>query len=275
MESSLFDELSTGMKALVVFESLGISLTAIIGCIGNALTILVVPRTPTLKKGYNYFLVNLAIADLLINVLNDPFAAISISYRQWPLHENMCKFLGLITILSCTVSVGSLVAIAINRYIVIVRWNTSLSFVFTAKRSVIWCAVIWMLAILTIIPPLLGFGSFGFNKAMVACVLKHDREGRRYMLIFLVFYFIIASIIICFCYVRIYLYVYKCRQRLEGHTQNTETHWNTEIRVIQEPFSCVYNYRSLLGTSVNPDHSRQKFKCTIYTLAIGGFHGDP
>lgn len=65
--------------------------TFLIALLGNILVILTVTGKKTLRQVRNYFLVNLAIADLTITLLCMPTSVGSIVYRLWIYGEFLCK----------------------------------------------------------------------------------------------------------------------------------------------------------------------------------------
>ena len=65
----------------------------------------------------NYFLVNLSFADLMMSCLNTSFNFTFMKSREWIFGEVYCTINNYIAYMSVAVSVFSLVAIAIDRYV--------------------------------------------------------------------------------------------------------------------------------------------------------------
>lgn len=75
---------------MMAMYSLAYSLVFVVGLVGNLLVVLVVLRNPCMKSVTNYFLVNLAMADILvclfcvpINLLSNLFAGRSLTLLRY------------------------------------------------------------------------------------------------------------------------------------------------------------------------------------------------
>ena len=98
------------------FEIVSSILICLLGTIGNGLVVLVVYRKRKMKTVTNYFIVNLAIADLavlLVNVSSD--VVLTLSKGEWPYGDFMCHVIYPLQTLATTASVWSLVAISNSR----------------------------------------------------------------------------------------------------------------------------------------------------------------
>lgn len=87
----------------------------IVGVIGNVLVCLVVCRQRKMKNVTNYFIVNLAVADLSVLLICIPFDFGEIITNYWPYGAVMCKLIYPLQTMATTASVGTLVAISLNR----------------------------------------------------------------------------------------------------------------------------------------------------------------
>ncbi|KAK4296886.1 hypothetical protein Pmani_030643 [Petrolisthes manimaculis] len=89
-------------------------LVAIVAVLGNALTITVFVLDRKLRRLTNYYIVSLALADLLVGVLGIPFAILTsmgLPYQQWACLPMLSTLLIL-----CTISIFCLVAVSVDRY---------------------------------------------------------------------------------------------------------------------------------------------------------------
>lgn len=94
----------------------------IVAFLGNALVCYVVNHTPRMKTVTNYFIVNLAVGDILMTVFCVPFSFVSmLILRYWPFGEVMCKIVNYSQAVSVLVSAYTLLAISIDRYMAIMR----------------------------------------------------------------------------------------------------------------------------------------------------------
>ncbi|KAH9515873.1 Neuropeptide Y receptor [Dermatophagoides farinae] len=92
-----------------------------IGAFGNGLVCLAVARNPRMRTSQNLFIVNLAISDLLLCFFTIPFSLFEIATKFWPYGVTMCKLVQALEGTSIFVSTLSIIAIALDRYNVILR----------------------------------------------------------------------------------------------------------------------------------------------------------
>ncbi|KAJ2952254.1 hypothetical protein O0L34_g4531 [Tuta absoluta] len=94
----------------------------IVALVGNGMVCYVVYSFPRMKTVTNYFIVNLAVGDILMTVFCVPFTFVStLALRYWPFGAVMCKIVNYSQAVSVLVSAYTLLAISIDRYIVIMR----------------------------------------------------------------------------------------------------------------------------------------------------------
>lgn len=90
---------------------------AVLSIVGNVLVCWAVAINSTLKNATNYFLVSLAVADILVGCLAIPFA-ITISIGL-PCDFYGCLFLACFVLVLTQSSIFSLLAVAIDRYLAV------------------------------------------------------------------------------------------------------------------------------------------------------------
>ena len=82
---------------------------------GNVIVVWVVVAHKRMRTVINYFLVNLAIADALISVLNTLFNFVYMLHGNWPFGRTYCRFAQFISPCTISASVFTFMAIAIDR----------------------------------------------------------------------------------------------------------------------------------------------------------------
>ena len=139
-------------EALAWLRLFAYAVIFILGVVGNLLVVLAI-RRPHMKTVTNVFITNLAIADFLVCLLNVPMVATLGHLGYWPFGEFMCKFLSFFQGVSLSASVGTLIAIAADRFKMVVlyqRPNTKI------HQAYIFVTLIWISS--TALPfPLLVF----------------------------------------------------------------------------------------------------------------------
>lgn len=104
----------------------------IVGVIGNTLVCLVVCRQRKMKNVTNYFIFNLAVSDLSVLLICIPFDFGEIVTETFPYGAFMCRLIYPLQTLATTASVGTLVAISLNRWVL-------LRFLFLSIIRLVWC----------------------------------------------------------------------------------------------------------------------------------------
>jgi hypothetical protein len=97
------------------------TLIFIIGISGNVLVVYVVCAKKTMQTVTNLFIMNLALSDILMCLLCVPFTPISFYQKDWALGKFLCHLVPFSLGLSVYVSTLTSLAIAIDRYFVIVH----------------------------------------------------------------------------------------------------------------------------------------------------------
>lgn len=185
---SFSDDKCVGIRAPYYLSITTAVLSATLSAItvpGNLLICIAILKDPhkDLRTSFNYFVLNLAIADLIVGVITDPMSAVfhvreSLGYPVeswiWLLHVSY--------FISCTASLLSMGALAIERYVIV---SSNYRRRFQPSRAIL--ASVGILIISCILPTayfIVGFNKFAFIFANTAII------------------FTVA--IICFTFTRIY-----------------------------------------------------------------------
>lgn len=128
---------------------------ASVGLAGNAMVCIVITFQPQMHSVINFFIRNLAIADLGILILSFPLAVIKEQNPyHWPLGECVCRYVFPLADIFHGVSVWSITLIAIDRYRAIVRGVLPRRSTTSFKSARWMVASVWMLSFLIISLPL-------------------------------------------------------------------------------------------------------------------------
>ncbi|XP_021913919.1 gastrin/cholecystokinin type B receptor-like isoform X3 [Zootermopsis nevadensis] len=148
-----------GSNRVSVFESdLIIPLYVVIfvlSIVGNSLVLVTLAQNKRMRTVTNVYLLNLAVADLLLGVFCMPFTLVGQVLRNFVFGAAMCKLISFFQAVSVSVGVWTLVAISLERYFAICRplksrrWQTQ----FHAYKMIVmvWLAsLIWNSPILVV-----------------------------------------------------------------------------------------------------------------------------
>ncbi|KAL2763961.1 alpha-1D adrenergic receptor [Daubentonia madagascariensis] len=123
---------------------------------GNLLVILSVACNRHLQTVTNYFIVNLAVADLLLSATVLPFSATMEVLGFWAFGRAFCDVWAAVDVLCCTASILSLCTISVDRYVG-VRHSLKYPAIMTERKAAAILALLWAVALVVSVGPLLGW----------------------------------------------------------------------------------------------------------------------
>ncbi|XP_037105594.1 5-hydroxytryptamine receptor 2B [Syngnathus acus] len=175
-DSSLFESFGVQLKwaalliILVIIPTIG----------GNILVILAVSLERKLQNATNYFLMSLAVADLLVGLLVMPIALVTVLYNSdWPLPDFICPIWLFLDVLFSTASIMHLCAISLDRYCAIKKPIQHSQYK-SRSKAMVKIALVWLISICIAIPiPIKGLHNYqpGNNitfNSNHTCQLKTD-----------------------------------------------------------------------------------------------------
>ncbi|EFN87101.1 protein trapped in endoderm-1 [Harpegnathos saltator] len=190
---------------------------SIVGVLGNLITVIALLRYTRLRRhATTAFVINLSISDLIFSAINLPLTASRYLNEAWVLGKTLCQIFPLFFYGNVAVSLLSMVAITINRYILISR-SDIYARLYT-NRGIMWMLIaIWMLSFSLLLPPLLGiWGTLGLDSASFSCtILKKNGSSPKKFLF--VLGFLLPCVVISVSYLCIYWRVRRSRKNLEAH----------------------------------------------------------
>uniref|UniRef100_A0A452TBN5 G-protein coupled receptors family 1 profile domain-containing protein n=1 Tax=Ursus maritimus TaxID=29073 RepID=A0A452TBN5_URSMA len=138
--------------------SVGLVLGAFIlfAIVGNIVVILSVACNRHLQTVTNYFIVNLAVADLLLSATVLPFSATMEVLGFWAFGRAFCDVWAAVDVLCCTASILSLCTISVDRYVG-VRHSLKYPAIMTERKAAAILALLWAVALVVSVGPLLGW----------------------------------------------------------------------------------------------------------------------
>ena len=102
--------------SLIIVLSILYGVIILTALLGNSLVIYVVIVSPRMRTVTNFYIANLAFADVTIAMFAFPFQFHAALVQRWDLPEFMCKFCPTVGVLSVNISIFTLVALALDRY---------------------------------------------------------------------------------------------------------------------------------------------------------------
>ncbi|XP_054157481.1 G-protein coupled receptor 83-like [Oppia nitens] len=201
------------------------SLIAIVSLIGNLLVIKVVYSHRLSRTTTNVLIGNLAVADLLMTIINIPFNITRVLLDNWPFGQLLCITVPLIQTTSVYCSTITMMVIALERYRTLVNNNGFKNMFYTLS-------MIWLVSLLLSLPH--GV----FNKVIVLndwqnltrCRVQYPIRSdifRKGLTVFtLITQYVLPILLTCLCYTRICYSL--CKRKFVGIV--TDRHRNHLIR---------------------------------------------
>uniref|UniRef100_A0A3Q3ID56 Neuropeptide Y receptor type 2 n=1 Tax=Monopterus albus TaxID=43700 RepID=A0A3Q3ID56_MONAL len=207
-ENLLRLEDSTKLVGVQVILILAYSTIILFGVIGNSLVIYVIYKFKYLRTVTNFFIVNLAVADLLVNMLCLPFTLVYTLYGEWKFGRVLCFMLPCAQGTAVHVSTITLNIIALDRH-------RSIVYHMETKMSKDMCTVViamtWTVSIL-LASPLAIFREYGTfdlspDKSIQVCAEKwpgSSMNGTIYSISMLLVQYGLPLVINSVAYIRIW-----------------------------------------------------------------------
>lgn len=178
---------------------------------GNILVILSVVCNRHLRTPTNYFIINLAIADLLLSTTVLPVSATLEILNYWVFGRIFCDIWAAVDVLCCTASIMSLCVISIDRYIG-VSYPLQYPGIVTEKRALLAMLGVWALSVVISIGPLFGWKQPPSENDM-ECPIT---EEPFYALFSSLGSFYIPLVVILAMYCRVYIVAKRTTKNLEA-----------------------------------------------------------
>lgn len=121
----------------------------VVSVVGNGFVCYIVLSSPRMRTVTNYFITNLAIGELLITILCVPFTTVAVLEQYWPFGMFLCTIASYAQCLSVLVSAYTLVAISIDKYMVIM-WPLKPRI--SKRLAATTITLVWFIAGLTVLP---------------------------------------------------------------------------------------------------------------------------
>ncbi len=155
---------------------LGLQLTSLIfificSLLSNSVVFIVFFKKPSLLTTSNRFVLNLAVSNFLMTILVMPFVIASTVTIAWPLGRTWCEITGVITTLLFVACILTLLLIAIDRYLAIIK-PLQYDLHVTARKALLMIGTLWVLSLTIAIPPLLGWNKISYQVAKGLCTVE-------------------------------------------------------------------------------------------------------
>ncbi|KAG1664154.1 Dopamine D2-like receptor [Nymphon striatum] len=201
-----------------IVQATFILITLFIIIVGNILIIISLLTKPSCnKESFSYYILSLAINDLLTGFLIFPFCVYPAIFQKRMYGDMLCRIEGYIGVTLWSITVYTFMWMAVDRYLAVkkpLRYDN----IQTITRCKCWVIVSWVTSILLCSPPVLAFSRVRYYHHAFICLPEFSD-----MLAYSVTLFILilgpSTITIIYSYFYIFKTMYICN-RTQSNGQN-------------------------------------------------------
>ncbi|XP_032166980.1 galanin receptor type 1 isoform X2 [Mustela erminea] len=205
------------------------------GVLGNSLVITVLARSKPGKprSTTNLFILNLSIADLAYLLFCIPFQATVYALPTWVLGAFICRFIHYFFTVSMLVSIFTLAAMSVDRYVAIVHSRRSSS-LRVSRNALLGLGFIWALSIAMALPVAYHHRLFHWEVSnQTFCWEQWPNQGHKkaYVVCTFVFGYLLPLLLICFCYAKVLNHLHK---KLKNMSKKSEASKKKLLSIVFE-----------------------------------------
>ncbi|XP_006780513.1 galanin receptor type 1b [Neolamprologus brichardi] len=149
----------------------------------------------------NIFILNLSVADLGFLLFCVPFQATIYTLPEWVFGAFLCTFVHYIFTVNMLVSIFTLVAMSVDRYIAVVRSNKSLS-VRSPRNALAGLCVIWTMSLVCSVPVAKHQGLISYHNGTFCWEDWAGASKNAYKVTLLVLGYLLPLLLISCCYTK-------------------------------------------------------------------------
>ncbi|XP_053679511.1 protein trapped in endoderm-1 [Anopheles nili] len=179
----------------------------VVGVPGNLLTIVALVKSKKTRNATAVFIMNLSFSDLLFCCFNLPLAASTFWHQAWLYGDLFCRLLPMMRYGLLAVSLFTILAITINRYIMIGHQRLYQR-IYRTKHLCLMVAFTWILGFGSLLPTWHEkWGKFGLDVAIHSCSILPDSQRHSPKQFLFLIAFALPCLAIIVCYARIFYIV--------------------------------------------------------------------
>ena len=241
------EEDTRGTVAVVIHTVILVHAT-IFSLTGNMFIIYALYRNRRLRTITNFYVVSLALADMMMAILSFPFQATASGLRKWFFGHHFCQLTGFVVQYWVQVSLSILTLASLNRYFCVVKPN-KYSLLFTHRKTVtsllgVWIILCIELLIFVFTAPI----KFRWIPDSLYCRTTFDSESsERISFVFFACFFAVLMSVVVFCYYSIYRVVKQHNNVVVPSLQRANNHGRINAQDVKSSRAI---FAAVLGFSI-------------------------
>ena len=198
-----------------------------VGLIGNSMVLYVVIKHKAMRTTTNIFIACLSVSDLAICIFAVPFTPLAALLASWPLGLVMCKMVPYILALCVFVSTMIFVAIAIDRFLIIVHPHFPRM---TSLQQKLIIAGLFLLSVSASLPVGVFMRTNVKRNGQIECkeFWPSNEASRIYTFMVLLLQLILPTLLVAACYIAIALKLRKQSKLLHKNSGNDKVKANAQ-----------------------------------------------
>jgi len=230
--------------AEIVIKSIFMSVFILLAILGNIFVCIAIKKYKRLKTMTNYYVFNLAIADLLYGLTGMPLLLVTTVTGEWVLGHALCQLSGTLQTLFILVSIWTLCLIGINRFIAVSK-HASYKSIYRKKRVFISIAIVWCVACIVSVCPLLGWSSI--KEGDNFCTIN-GKDNISYSVFVIIFAYIAPLVVLSGLYTKIFFLLREHEKRMMEIRGGGSFKSKSESEYDSVELSSTYKIENTIGT---------------------------
>ncbi|XP_072172335.1 kappa-type opioid receptor-like [Diadema setosum] len=150
----------------------------VLGVTGNTVLLLAIALSRKLQTRTSFLIINLSVSDLLVSTLQPIQVSVLLRRINLPLHDVICQLTAALDITAIGSSVITIMLIAFNRCVLIIKPLQTFDRIFSARHLVAMVIFSWLYPTLVfIVPQLAGHGRLGYDARTRLCMCDFSHKN--------------------------------------------------------------------------------------------------
>ncbi|XP_029609618.1 probable G-protein coupled receptor 63 [Salmo trutta] len=200
---------------LQVFFCMAMVSILLVAFLGNVVVVLMVYQRAAMRSAINILLASLAFADMMLAVLNMPFALVTVVTTHWIFGDVFCRVSAMFFWLFVIEGMVILLIISIDRFLIIVQKQDKLS----PHRAKVLIVIAWTVSLCFSFPLAIGHPSLQIPSRAPQCVFGYTSEPgyHAYVLLLMLAFFFIPFMVMLYTFMGILNTIRHNAVRIHSH----------------------------------------------------------
>lgn len=226
---------------VVVFETTVCVVVGVFAFLGNVLLCFSLYKTPGFRAPQNYYIMCLAVTDMLFAVLCMPFFVGTLIKGKWIFGDTFCQVQGSFIFILVNASLFTMALIAVNRFFKMTKAGKLYRRIYSKRNISLSILLAWTVSF-TLVGAVFSFGSqvFRFHPGKFLCFLDmtHSQGVRWFSIAAYVMVSAVVFPVMIICYVQVYRKVraHFAEIAISGHVRQASRSFVNEAKITKMLF---------------------------------------